>query len=262
MQAIRTEFPSDLTEAQWEYIKYLIPLPRSGGRPRTTNIRQVMDAIFYLVRTGVPWRYLPKTFPKWKTVYDYYSKWAQEGVWEKMNEVLLIEVRLKLHRKEYPSLAIVDAQSVRAQYGEQRGLDAAKKVRGRKRNILVDTLGLIWALHVGAGNVIDAKGGLEALYRLPRSVIKSIRKILADTVYTWPFDYYAEKDLGIEVEIIKGKIKEGRSNLKPKRWLVERTFAWFNRFRRLSRDYEKKTLHSEAMIYIAMEMIMLKKLLI
>ncbi len=234
MQTFRAEFPSDLSEAQWDYIKDLIPLARSGGRPRTTDVKKVMDAIFYLVRTGIPWRYLPKSFPAWKTVYHYYSKWAKIGVWEKINEVLLIEVRLKLHRAELPSLAIIDSQSIKAQYGEKRAYDPIKKIRGRKRNILVDTLGLIWTLHISAGDVIDAKGGLEALYHLPKTVLENLKKILADAVYRWPFDYYAEKDLGIPVEILAGQMKKkGLTNLKPKRWIVERTFAWFNRFRLL-----------------------------
>ncbi len=262
MQTIRAEFPSDLTEAQWDYIKDLIPLARSGGRPRTTNIRKVVDAIFYLVRTGIPWRYLPKSFPAWKTVYDYYSKWSRQGVWEKISEVLIIAVRLYEHRAELPSLAIIDSQSVRAQYGELRGYDVIKKTRGRKRSIIVDTLGLMWAIYVGPGNMIDPKAGVYALDHLPRAVKKNLEKILGDSVYGWPLELIADYEWGIKVERVKGNMKKGISNLKPKRWIVERTFAWFNRFRRLSRDYEKKTLHSEAMIYIAMEMIMLKKLLI
>jgi putative transposase len=262
MQRSRTEYPCDLSEHQWESIKHLIPYARSGGRRRTTDVRQVINAIFYLVRTGIPWRYLPKNyFPPWRTVYGYFNQWSRKGVWQKINEVLILWIRTKVfERSELPHLGIVDSQSVRSQYGENRGYDAVKKVMGRKRQILVDTLGLMWSVHVHAGNINDPKGGVEVLRKLPQPVINHMEKILADSVYTWPFNWYAE-DLNIQVELMKGRKKKPFiSNLKPKRWVVERTFAWLVRFRRLSRDFEKLTRHSEAVILVAMIAIMLNKL--
>lgn len=258
MLAKRREYPSDLSEQQWDLIKELIPKPREGGRKRTTEVREVVNAILYLLRTGMAWRYLPEGFPPWKTVYDYFSRWSGSRVWQQINLSLLESVREKSGREKTPSLGIVDAQSVRCQYGERRGFDAIKKVRGRKRNIIVDTLGFIWSCEVGPGNEIDSKGGLKALEKMPKEGLKRLTKILGDSVYTWPMDYYAEKVYGIELERIDKK-KYG-TNMKPKRWIVERTFAWLNRFRRLARDYEKLACHSETMIYLAMITLLLQRL--
>jgi transposase len=258
VELTRAHYPSDITDEEWERVAALIPGEKPGGRHRSTEERSVLNACFYLIRTGIAWRYLPKSFPPWRTVYGYFHDWAASGMWESINFTLSAQARLREGRKIFPTLAIADAQTVRAQYGEERGYDAIKKARGRKRNILVDALGFVWGLHVHAGNEIDAKGGLEALRRSPVVVRKSIEKIIADSVYKWPMDYCAYTDYKIRVENIDKK-KLG-TNMKPKRWIVERTFAWFNRFRRLSRDYEKRTLHSEAMIYLAMITILLRRL--
>ena len=258
MNQERRQYPSDLTDQQWDLIKEMIPAARFGGRARKTDMRKVVEAIFYLTRTGLAWRYLPSEFPPWKTVYDYFSKWSDMGLWAKINLALTKAVRTKLLREPIPSLAIIDSQSIRAQYGERRGYDAAKKVRGRKRSIIVDTQGLLWSCEVHEANMTDAKGGLAALQKFPNDCRERLNKFIADSAYRWPFDYYAEKTYGLELQLIERK-KEG-TNMKPKRWIVERTFAWFNRFRRLSRDYERLTRHSEAIIYLAMISILLRKL--
>ena len=260
MDQTRRQYPSDLTDWQWEIIKEYIPVARSGGRRRTTDIRKVIDAIFYLNRTGSPWRYLPKEFPPWQTVYDYFAQWNKAGTWHFINRILSQAIRIRKNRNELPSLAIVDAQSVRSSYGEDRGYDAIKKVRGRKRNILVDSLGLLLSCEVHSAKEIDAKGGLMALEKMPEAIRKHLTKILGDTVYKWPFNFYSETTFNIPVEIIDRRKDPKLSNLKPKRWIVERTFAWFNHYRRLSRDYERKTINSESMIYISMIAIMLNRL--
>lgn len=157
-----------------------------------------------------------------------------------------------------PSLGLVDAQTVKNAYGEERGYDAIKKARGRKRNIIVDTIGLLWGLQVHPANQIDSVGGLEALRRIPRTMMIRLQKIIGDSVYRWPMDYFAEKEFNVIVETINRK--ETGSNMKPWRWVVERTFAWFNHFRRLTRDYERTVRHSEAFIYLAMVHIDLGKL--
>lgn len=258
MSQKRRLYPSDLTDQQWDLIREKIPAARPGGRIRTTNIRRVVEAILYVTRTGLAWRYLPSEFPPWQTVYFYFSKWSEMGLWTEINLVFTKEVRTKLSKEPIPSLAIVDSQSTKAQYGERRGYDGAKKVRGRKRSIIVDALGLIWSCEVHEANITDPKGGLAALEKFPEKDRDRLTKIIGDSAYRWPFDFYAEKTFGLEVQLIERK-KTG-TNMKPKRWIVERTFAWFNRFRRLSRDYERLTRNSEAMIYLAMITILLRRL--
>jgi putative transposase len=236
----------------------------------------VIDAILYLTRTGSAWRYLPKDqFPPWRSVYGYFHKWTETGFWRTLHETLVRLVRVQQKRSELPSLCIVDAQSIRSHWGEDRGYDPVKKVRGIKRNIFVDTLGLIWSCEVHSANQTDARGGLKALQSMPALARSNLQQILADQVYTWPLDYYAEIEYKIplvrNVREKEGggkgagkgngpKAKPEASNLKPLRWIVERTFAWFNHFRRLSRDYERKPSHSQSMIYLAMISIMLKRL--
>jgi putative transposase len=258
MEQERRLYPSDLSDQQWESIKGFVPPARSGGRRRTTNVRRVIDAIFYVLRSGCPWRYLPKSYPPWKTVHDYFSKWSARGIWQNLNLLLSSEIRKRAGRKEIPSLAIVDSQSIRSHYGESRGYDAAKKIRGRKRSIFVDTIGLILSCEVHAANITDPKGGLAALDKMSVPIRSNLNKIIGDIVYKFPLDYFAEKEYGIKVENLDRKILG--TNMKPTRWVVERTFAWFNHFRRLSRDYERLARNSEAMIYLAMICIMTQRL--
>lgn len=258
MDQKRRPYPSDLTLEQWETIKGLVPKPRSGGRRRTTDVREVINAILYIVRTGGAWRYLPKEFPPWKTVYDYFYRFSQSGVWSRINQVLCESLREKLNKAPTPTLAIVDSQSVRAHYGEARGWDGFKKVRGRKRHVIVDTMGLLLGCAVHRANERDPHGGVRVLEKLPLSVLKSVTKILGDGAYVGPFDDIAHFNYGIAVE--RASSSKERSNLKPKRWIVERTIAWFNHFRRLSRDYERRTIYSEAMIYISMIALTLRRL--
>jgi putative transposase len=258
MSQERRRYPSDLTDQQWEIIKGMIPSARSGGRRRKTDMRRVVEALLYITKTGSPWRYLPSEFPPWKTVHDYFSKWTKSGALSQINLALTKAVRAQLQREETPSLALIDSQSAKSHYGERRGYDAAKKVRGRKRSIIVDTLGLIWSCEVHEANMTDPKGGLAALEKFPNDCRKRLTKFIADSAYKWPFDYFAEKVYGLEVQLLDTK-KLG-TNMTPKRWVVERTFAWFNHFRRLSRDYERVTRHSEAIIYLAMISILLRRL--
>jgi putative transposase len=271
MNQARRSYPSDLTDQQWESIKGLIPTARSGGRPRTTNTRAVVNAVFYLTRTGCAWRYLPKEYPPWKTVYDYFIRWKYGGVWRNIHMSIATQVRREDGRNESPTTLIIDAQSVRAQYGEERGWDGFKKVRGRKREILVDTMGIIWGSKVHAANQGENRRGFEAVesYLLKKPPLR----ILGDFSYSKsPFDVLVFKKWGIWPEVRKGKkpfvkSKDGRmrakvtvSNLKPQRWIVERSFAWFNNYRRLNRDYEKNVSNSEIFLYISQIPMLLNRL--
>ena len=244
-------FPSELTHEQWNCIKHLLPKAKAFGRPRTTCLRTVINAVFYLNRTGNQWRYLPKNFPPWQTVYDYFAKWSKDGTWFKMNLILNKRLRHLLNRTKLPSFGIIDSQSVRAQYGDERGYDGFKKVRGRKRHIIVDTQGLVWACDAQSANLRDPHGGVEVLHKLPRSVLKTMKVILGDAAYVGPFDDIAHVYYKIKVERTKTYQQAG-TTLKPKRWIVERTFAWLNYFRRTVRDYERRTVHSESVVYISM----------
>jgi putative transposase len=267
MDQARRLYPSDLTDQQWELISNFLPAARSGGRPRTTNIRLIVNAVLYITRAGCAWRYLPKDYPPWKTVYDYFSKWKWSGVWRKIHMNLAIQSRVAEGRSETPSTLIIDAQSAKAQYGEERGYDGFKKVRGRKREILVDTRGIIWGANVHAANIVEAKGGVKAVESyLPATPPK---RILGDSGYRAPFDGNVYSIWRFWPEIIKGSKKldkktQGwtvtKSNLKPTRWIVERSFAWLNNYRRLSRDYEKTVSNSEVFLYISQIPILLNRL--
>lgn len=268
MNQKRRSYPSDLTDQQWKLIKDLIPIARSGGRRRETNIREVINAIYYLVRSGCPWRHLPHDFPHWRTVYDYFYKWKAQGVWQRLHDKLAQSVRIYEKRESEPSELIADSQSVKAHFGEFRSYDGFKKVRGRKRHIIVDTLGLIQGLRVHSATSQDRTEGAELLRRYPHQ--RPVKAIYADRAYNGYFSEFSLERFGVKptlmISIQGKKIREKRyeplvkSNLTPKRWIVERTFAWFNHYRRLSRDYERKAANSEAMIYICMIQLMLRRL--
>jgi putative transposase len=271
------EYPSDLTEQQWDLIKDLLPKPRHGGRPRTIDVREVINAIFYINRTGCPWRYLPKSFPKWKTTYDYFTRWQAQGVWTQICASFAKAVRLQDGREASPSVVILDSQSAKAPSGECRGYDGYKKVKGRKRHILVDTLGITHGVKVTEASCGDSRPGM-ALMLEKESFLKQreLSAVYVDGGYREFFQWQVFAVFGVKPTILKSKkvlaktnrpqdnhakqFKITKSNLGPKRWIVERTFAWFNNYRRLAKDFEKKIRHSEAMIQIAMSQILLKRL--
>lgn len=260
-------YPSDLTDQQWNFIKPELPLPRRGGRPRKTNTRRVINAILYLHHTGCPWRYLPKTYPPWKTVYDYFRKWSHAGAWIRIVHNLHAFVRIQIHKTPLPTLGIVDSQTVKAFRGEDIGKDGYKKIKGRRRHILVDALGIILGCKVRAGNISDPDGGIEILERLPSDIEHSLKKIIGDGQYSARFMANCVLLHHIDVETTRDLTNQRIGFLKnngflgmPKRWIVERTFAWFNNYRRLARDYEGRVLHSESMLYIAMIPILLHRL--
>lgn len=266
MQARRL-YPSDLTDQQWEIIKDLIPPARSGGRPRSTNVRLIVNAMLYLTRSGCAWRYLPREYPPHQTVYDYFSKWKCMGIWRQIHLMLATQVRIAEGRNQSPSTVIIDAQSVKAQYGEERGWDGFKKVRGRKREILVDTLGILWGAKVHAANQGENRRAFEAVERFPMNTAP--KRILGDCSYSKsPFDAQVFSLWKIWPETKKGKniYLSGKtrvietSNLKPQRWIVERTFAWFNHHRRLARDYERSVSNSETLLYISQVPMLLNRL--
>lgn len=268
-------YPSDLTDAQWDTIKKCIPRARPGGRPRKTNIRVIVCAILYLVNTGCPWRYLPKEYPPWKTVYHYYRVWMQGGVWRKIHDFLIKLLREAEGRDAMPSYLIIDSQTIKAQSGEALAYDGFKKVRGRKRQILVDTMGLVHGVHIHAADLSDTFEGRSLFKKIPLRLRKRIQVMNADMGYRGTFEKYFYQQFKF-LPLIKRRENTGQGRKKgaiekkhwlrnrekiktPKRWIVERTFAWFNGYRRLSKDYEKTLASSETMIYLGMVQLMLRR---
>ena len=255
----RKPCPSDLTDAQWREIEPLLPEPKPGGRPRDVDLREVLNGIFYLIKGGIAWRMMPHDFPPWGTVHSYYRQWRLDGTWARILDVLRTRLRHADGRHKSPSAAIVDSQSVpTAEGGEARGFDMGKRVAGRKRHIVVDTMGLLLAVVVHSASVQDRDGvklvtaGLKA--RFPR-----LKLVWADGAYEAAVGW--AKQLGrFVLELVRKPAGQKGFVLLPRRWVVERTFAWLVRSRRLARDYERLTTSSEAMIHVAMIRLMLRRI--
>jgi putative transposase len=232
-----------------------------GGRPRTHPLREVVNGLLYVLRGGISWRMMPSDLPPWETVYDHFRRWTKNGTLEHVHAILRDAVRKNAGRDGDPSLMIIDSQSVQTtESGGVRGLDAGKKVKGRKRHIIVDTLGLVWAVVVHAADIQDAQGArlvlLKLLDKAPR-----LQVILADRIYRGSLALIARLLGGWVLEIVGRPVGARGFTVLPKRWIVERTFAWLGRNRRLSKDYEHLAQTSEAWIYLAMIQLMLRRLL-
>jgi transposase len=256
---------TDLTQSQWEFLEPLIPEPKLGGRPRTTDMLAVVSAIFYVTCTGCQWRLLPHDFPACSTVYTYFNNWRKDGTWSTINEHLRMQVRVCEDRHPSPSAAICDAQSVKV--GNPRccsvGFDGGKLIKGWKRHILVDTMGLLLMVIVTAANVSDQRGAKVLFWkakRLGASVSRLVR--------VWADGGYQGQDFMQKVmnrfrwilEVIKRSDNLAGFVVVPKRWIVERTFGWLNWNRRLGKNYEMLTTTGEAFCYVAMIRIMLRRL--
>ena len=256
----RKAYPSDLSNEQWARLEPHLPKPQRRGSPRRVNLREIVNALLYLSRTGCQWRMLPHDLPAWETVYAYFKQWRDDGTWERLNRELRIEVRLNEGKDAEPSAAIVDSQSVKTtETSGERGYDAGKKINGIKRHLLVDTLGMILTVMVLTADIQDRDGARKLLAKA-KGCFPRLQKIWADGGYAGTLIDWVKELCGWILEIVKRSDTAKGFEILPHRWIVERTFGWLNRARRLSKNYERLTASSEAMVYLAMLPLMTRRL--
>jgi putative transposase len=259
--ATRQAYSTDLSDAQWELIEPFMPAPKKRGKKRTVDLREVINAILYISRTGCQWRNLPHDLPKKSTVWDYFACFKKEGTWTLIVDTLRRQVRVAAGRESEPKTAAIDSQTVATHHqGQDSGIDGGKNVKGRKRHIVVCSMGLLLAVLVTAANLHEGMQAPQVLAKLSRQSTSRLEKVYADNKYhcqaVW--DWQKRRDVNYNIVVVKRQGKEFKQ--LPQRWVVERTYAWMGWNRRLSKDYERTTSSSEAWCQISMIHLMVRRL--
>lgn len=264
----RDPYPTDLTDRQWALVEPLLPPPNERGRPMKHTRREIVNAILYQARSGAAWRMLPRDLPPWQTVYWWFKQWRDDGTLDTLHDTLRAKVRTQLRagdtrrRRPEPSAGVIDSQSLRAADtvgSDSRGYDAGKKVNGRKRHIVTDTLGMLLVVTVTAASVQDRDGGRDLL-RLLRRSLPGVGHVFADGGYAGRLVAIAKSAWAQTIEVVRKPKDQKGFKVLPKRWVVERTFAWLMRWRRLTRDYERLPATHEAFVKWAMVGVMVNRL--
>jgi putative transposase len=259
---MKRSYSTDLSDVEWGRLEPHVPAPNGRGRPRLHTTREILDAVFYVLKSGCPWRLLPRDFPPWETVYYHFRKFRMSGLWHRIFTILRAAERKRVGKNPDASAAIVDSQSVKTteEGAATNGYDAHKNVKGRKRHLLVDTLGLPLAAYVTPADVQDRAGARLLLAGL-KPLMPNLKKIWADGAYGGEkLARWCEEQGGWRLEVVERDRATKGFEILPKRWIVERTFSWLRRDRRLAKDYERKVQTSETLIEVAMIRLVLGRL--